>query len=704
MTPARKIMKIVVRPCGGEVTTSLKTNKSGRTLRMMNSSCPSSPPSLDLPSSFDDTLDLSEIISAEGSGDDGNSAKGTRALAAAPAAAASSSSSSKTGTSTGDDDDNPPTEVRLLRSKLHEAAATIQSLRTQIQSAKVSLQELDIDFDNNDNERYQHLLHLSRLPPEQQQQQQQQQQQRRGEELSLVDHAVLILYQKMAAIRKKLDRDKREAQNTADMAEVDLAEAARVRKVAERRITGMEETLQLSQQRNDELESTVQHLQDQVIELKEKGRMYDAACCNASAAETGLEKMRLSLTNYSEELKETSSKLHQCQQRVHNLERDNSYLEREQAVLVDRAETSETKCAEQASQLRESSAKAEALQLQHMKQQESIRSSYDARLAEETTRLRSECDKEISLVKASITAQLDRAREDLVNAQNAQEQQKQAMAKVEKQLSDAQSDIKIKTYENKSLLDNNQSVLSDLNRTKEQAEQLQIEHTSAREELSKLRLEGDTERRQLREEIVKKEEQLEAYLLLELKVDSSVQAGKYPGSAGLLSDPKRRIEQAVMLAKQVAALKRDVASLQSNLRTEQESTASLRAKLEASERAVAQLNQPSAYVVRSAKVREEELQRLRAENKTLQSQLTSSQSEKRQLSHQLSDVLDRRQQIEEVKLLVQDLRKERRAAAVAAPSINQNPGMDRGVGAGNDQDCMMIHTIHHATSGRNRLM
>lgn len=685
MTPARKIMKIVVRPCGGEVTTSLKTNKSGRTLRMMNSSSPSSPPSLDLPSSFDDTLDLSEIISAEGSGDGGNSAKGTRALAAAPAAP--------------DDDDNPPTEVRLLRSKLHEAAATIQSLRTQIQSAKVSLQELDIDFDNNDNERYQHLLHLSRLPPEQQQQQQ-----RRGEELSLVDHAVLILYQKMAAIRKKLDRDKREAQNTADMAEADLAEAARVRKVAERRITGMEETLQLSQQRNDELESTVQHLQDQVIELKEKGRMYDAACCNASAAETGLEKMRLSLTNYSEELKETSSKLHQCQQRVHNLERDNSYLEREQAVLVDRAETSETKCAEQASQLRESSAKAEALQLQHMKQQESIRSSYDARLAEETTRLRSECDKEISLVKASITAQLDRAREDLVNAQNAQEQQKQAMAKVEKQLSDAQSDIKIKTYENKSLLDNNQSVLSDLNRTKEQAEQLQIEHTSAREELSKLRLEGDTERRQLREEIVKKEEQLEAYLLLELKVDSSVQAGKYPGSAGLLSDPKRRIEQAVMLAKQVAALKRDVASLQSNLRTEQESTASLRAKLEASERAVAQLNQPSAYVVRSAKVREEELQRLRAENKTLQSQLTSSQSEKRQLSHQLSDVLDRRQQIEEVKLLVQDLRKERRAAAVAAPSINQNPGMDRGVGAGNDQDCMMIHTIHHATSGRNRLM
>eukprot|EP00561_Arcocellulus_cornucervis_P002686 CAMPEP_0185820604 /NCGR_PEP_ID=MMETSP1322-20130828/23961_1 /TAXON_ID=265543 /ORGANISM="Minutocellus polymorphus, Strain RCC2270" /LENGTH=81 /DNA_ID=CAMNT_0028517921 /DNA_START=130 /DNA_END=372 /DNA_ORIENTATION=+ len=81
-------MKIVVRPCGGEVTTSLKTNKSGRTLRMMNSSSPSSPPSLDLPSSFDDTLDLSEIISAEGSGDGGNSAKGTRALAAAAAAAA----------------------------------------------------------------------------------------------------------------------------------------------------------------------------------------------------------------------------------------------------------------------------------------------------------------------------------------------------------------------------------------------------------------------------------------------------------------------------------------------------------------------------------------------------------------------------------------------------------------------------------------
>lgn len=658
------------------------------------SSSPSSPPSLDLPSSFDDTLDLSEIINAEGSS---TNAKGVRLLAA---------------TKKSDDDS---TEVRLLGSKLHEAAATIQSLRTQIQSAKLSLQELDIDFDNDDED-YQHLLHLSKLPPEQQQ--------RQGGELSIVDHAVLILRQKVAIMRKKLDREKREAQNTADMAEADLAEAARVRKVAERRITGMEETLQLSQHRNDELEGTVQHLQDRVIDLKEKGRMYDATCRRASSAEEDLGKMRLSLTNYSEELKESSSKLSECQQRVQNLERDNSYLERERAVLVCRAEASEKKSVEQASQLREALTNAESLQLQNMKQQKSIKSSYDARLVEETARLRSASEKETSLVKANITAQLDRAREDFVKTQSAQEQQKRAIIDVEKQLSDAQSDVKIKTYENKSLLDNHQSVLADLKSTKEQVQQLQLDHSSAREELSKLRLETDTERKQLRDEIAKKDEQLEAYLLLELKVDSSVQAGKYPGSAGLLSDPKRRIEQAVMLAKQVAELKRNIESLQSKLRTEQETTASLKAKLEASERAVAQLNHPSAYVVRSAKVREEELQRLRAENKTLQSQLGSSQNEKRQLSHQLSDVLDRRQQIEEVKTLVQDLRKERQAAVVAAPKTYSNAGAGAGVGVGasagslsvlsmnhnlakvgvgDDQD-WMIHTIHHATSSRNRIM
>jgi len=651
------------------------------------SSSPSSPPSLDLPSSFDDTLDLSEIINAEGSS---TNAKGVRTLAA---------------TKKSDDDS---TEVRLLGSKLHEAAATIQSLRTQIQSAKLSMQELDIDFDNDDED-YQHLLHLSKLPPEQQQQ-------RQGGELSIVDHAVLILRQKVAIMRKKLDREKREAQNTADMAEADLAEAARVRKVAERRITGMEETLQLSQQRNDELEGTVQHLQDQVIDLKEKGRMYDAACRRASSAEEDLGKMRLSLTNYSEELKESSSKLSECQQRVQNLERDNLYLERERAVLVGRAEASEKKSVEQASQLREALTNAESLQLQNMKQQESIKSSYDARLVEETARLRSASEKETSLVKANITAQLDRAREDFVKTQSAQEQQKRAIIDVEKQLSDAQSDVKIKTYENKSLLDNHQSVLADLKSTKQQVQQLQLDHSSAREELSKLRLETDTERKQLRDEIAKKDEQLEAYLLLELKVDSSVQAGKYPGRAGLLSDPKRRIEQAVMLAKQVAELKRNIESLQSKLRTEQETTASLKAKLEASERAVAQLNHPSAYVVRSAKVREEELQRLRAENKTLQSQLGSSQNEKRQLSHQLSDVLDRRQQIEEVKTLVQDLRKERQAAVVAAPKTYAGVGASAGslsvlsmnhnlakVGVGDDQD-WMIHTIHHATSSRNRIM
>ena len=156
------------------------------------------------------------------------------------------------------------TEVKLLRSKLNEAADTIQSLRTQIQSAKSSLAELDVDIDDG---KYQYLLHLSKQSPEQQ---------RHGKsqggglaELSLVDHAALIIHQKVAAMRKKLDREKLEAQNSANMAEADMAEAARTKKVVERR-------LETSQKRNEELESTVKHLQDQVIDLTEKGRMYDA--------------------------------------------------------------------------------------------------------------------------------------------------------------------------------------------------------------------------------------------------------------------------------------------------------------------------------------------------------------------------------------------------------------------------------------------
>lgn len=643
-------------------------------------------PSLDLPSSFDDTLDLSAIINAEGSG---RYAKET--------------TETRKGVKSRDNANGAqPTEVKLLRSKLNEAAATIQSLRTQIQSAKSSLAELDIDIDDG---KYQHLLHLSKLSPEQQRQGQSQGEGEGLAEIGLVDHAALIIHQKVATMRKTLDREKLEAQNTANMAEADMAEAVRTRQVAERR-------LEISQKRNDELESTVEHLQDQVIDLTEKGRMYDAACRSASSAEKDLESMRLSLTNYSEQLKESSSKLGDCQQRIQILERDNSYLERERAVLVDRAEASEKKSEDQASQLREALTNAESFQLQSMKQQESIKSSYDARLAEETARLRSESEKEISVIKTNITAQLDRAQKELVRSEHAREEQKKALAAVEKQLSDAHSDIKIKTYENKSLVDTRQGLLKDLSDTKEQLAQLQKDHGSAREELAKLRLESDSERNQLRDEIVKKDEQLEAYLLLELKVDSSVQAGKHPGSAGLLSDPKRRIEQAVLLAKQVAELKRNVTSLQSNLRTERETTASLKAKLEASEHAVAQLNQPSAYVVRSAKAREEELQQLRRDNKTLQTRLASTQSEKRQLSHQLSDVLDRRQQIEEVKMLVQDLRKERQSKLMEARESNSSTCVDADIGSlsvramthqvrggvGEDHD-WMIHTIHHATSG-----
>lgn len=619
-------------------------------------------PSLDLPSSFDDTLDLSEIINAK------------------------ETTETRKGTKHGDNanDGVQHTEVKLLRSKLNEAAGTIQSLRTQIQSAKSSLAELDVDDDDG---KYQHLLHG---------------QEGGLTELSLVDHAALIIHQKVATMRKKLGREKLEAQNSANMAEADMAEAVRTKQIAERR-------LETSQKRNDELESTVKHLQDQVIDLTEKGRMYDAACRKAASAEKDLESMRLSLTNYSDQLKESSSKLGDCQQRIQILERDNSYLERERAVLVDRAEASEKKSEDQASQLREALTNTESLQLQSMKQQESIQSSYETRLAEEMARLRSECEKEISFVKTNITAQLDRAQKELVQSEQAREEQKKALVDVERQLSDAQSDIKIKTYENKSLLDTRQGLVDDLSNAKEQLAQLQNDYGSSREELAKLQLETDNERKQLRDEIAKKDEQLEAYLLLELKVDSSVQAGKHPGSAGLLSDPKRRIEQAVMLAKQVAELKRTMASLQTNLRIEKESTVSLKAKLEASEQAVVQLNQPSAYVVRSAKAREEELQQLRRENKTLQTQLASVQNEKRQLSHQLSDVLDRRQQIEEVKVLVQDLRKERQSISMEARTNDLNSYVGAGVGrlpvrptnhqTSDEQEGIKIHTIHHATSG-----
>ena len=645
---------------------AMQPSPASTTSPAVSASSPSSltEPSLDLPSSFDDTLDLSAIVNAEGdTGGTTTEAKRT--------------TKKRAGAARKDDDDaqHTCTEIKLLRSKLNEAAATIQSLKTQIQSTKTSLQELDID--ESDDGKYQHLLHLSKLS----------QGQKEGlAEPSLVDYAALILHQKVATMRKKLDREKLEAQNTANMAEADVAEAARTRQVAERR-------LQITQKRNEELESTVKHLQDQVIDLTEKGRMYDAACRKASSAENDLESMRLSLSNYSDQLKESSSKLGDCQQRVQILERDNAFLEREREVLVDRAEASEKKLEDQTSQLREALTNVESTQLQSMKKQESVKSSYDARLAEETARLRSESKREISLIKTSINAQLDLAQQELVRSEQAREEQKKALANVERQLSDAESDMKIQKYENKSLQDSRQGLLDDLSNTKEQLAELQSDHACAREELSKLRLESDNERKQLRDELVKKDEQLEAYLLLELKVDSSVQAGKHPGCVGLLSDPRRRIEQAVTLAKQVAGLKRTVASLQSSLCSEKDAIASLKAKLEASEQAVEQLSQPSAFVVRTAKAREEELQRLRRENKMLQSQLTSTQNEKRQLSHQLSDVLDRRQQIEEVKNLV--LKKERESKLVEARKCNSSDSLAvRFMNTGDDQE-WMIHTRWH---------
>eukprot|EP00562_Extubocellulus_spinifer_P034170 CAMPEP_0178685688 /NCGR_PEP_ID=MMETSP0699-20121125/3523_1 /TAXON_ID=265572 /ORGANISM="Extubocellulus spinifer, Strain CCMP396" /LENGTH=273 /DNA_ID=CAMNT_0020330471 /DNA_START=100 /DNA_END=919 /DNA_ORIENTATION=- len=266
-----------------------------------------------------------------------------------------------------------------------------------------------------------------------------------------------------------------------------------------------------------------------------------------------------------------------------------------------------------------------------------------------------------------------------------------AIADMGKELANARSDIKIKTYENANLLEVHEATRAELKNTTAQKDSIKDQLSAHREQLSQLQLESGMERKKLNEDIAKRDEQLEAYAQLELQVDSKIEAGKDPWT---LACPKRRMEQALMLAKKCSELKKAAEALRSSLKVEQDANAALKARLQVSEHAVSQMNQPSAYVVKSAKAREEELAKLRSENKGLHMELTSTRNEKQRLAHQLSDVLDRRQKLDEMKNLVRDLKNQQ--AQKASSELSAHPcstGAQRCVACfpNQDEDDMSIH-------------
>mmetsp|Transcript_15593 Transcript_15593/g.34778 ORF Transcript_15593/g.34778 Transcript_15593/m.34778 type:complete len:314 (+) Transcript_15593:3222-4163(+) len=252
---------------------------------------------LSLPDSFDDTLDLSIVLDAETKGQHKMSGGGS--CSSAGGSGSSSSVNHPVSRPCPVHQHLQPqsrTEIKILRSKLQEAAATIKALHLQIQVEKSSIQDAEVLDDAE-------CRYLSRLPPQ---------------ELTLAQFAAL---------------------------------------------------------------------KSQIINLKEKGRRYDAACQRATEVEAAMDELRKRNQTHATEMEQCSTKetdlrqkILEYEKRVQILDMDKSYLQKENAILLGRAEESEKTASEQASTLREALTKSNALESELVKERDASKASYDDKL------------------------------------------------------------------------------------------------------------------------------------------------------------------------------------------------------------------------------------------------------------------------------------------------------------------------------------
>lgn len=383
------------------------------------------------------------------------------------------------------------------------------------------------------------------------------------------------------------------------------------------------------------------------------------------------------------------------------IETDKEYLKKEIADLKEKENEHRSEVTEKESIFQEALVRIDLLEAELAKEKVDNKAAYDAKLSAQIVAAREEFKVEISRIEDVQDRSQDRehqllreARDDaLRNVELLQGQlnelrcshqdiilcHNRSTTQAEKCLAEARSDLKVKTFECANIIHLQESIKTELVAMRVQKVAVETDLNDRNQQLSELRQQSSAEIESLKKQNSKHVDELEMYVQAEIQVETAINAGKDPGNAALLSCPKKRVQQALLLAKKCS-------SLQLKLRSQEEINLTTQKQLEASERAIKDLTQPSAFIIKCAKAKESEISKLHSHNKLLLDEINTLKRENLEIKHQLSEVLDRRHQLDDMKKLVQVIGEER----------DKSNSTKRGTGK---NDLHSVHTTHHESQG-----
>lgn len=188
-----------------------------------------------------------------------------------------------------------------------------------------------------------------------------------------------------------------------------------------------------------------------------------------------------------------------------------------------------------------------------------------------------------------------------------------------------------------------------------QNEHLRHQLSTHEKEFIKLEHECKAQQKNLLDELERKQEQLNVYLQAEMQVEMEINAGKDPGKVAQSSDPRRRVQHCLDLARKVGELQKVEETLRQdvgNLRKENEQ---LQAIKKSYEQLVNYANQPSGSILATLKEKTYENQQLKSELQKCKEEMQKLTSDREKFKKEVSSFVLKRKKLENMVKAFQDL-------------------------------------------------
>ena len=473
---------------------------------------------------------------------------------------------------------------------------------------------------------------------------------------------------------------------------------------------------ELTPHRHD-LERKAQELILINVDLKEKGRRYDSLKKRSTENEAEIESVRSQLQQqkswYNSSTvreKELDNQILEYTRKVHLMGIDLEQARKESEVFLTRAEKAEKDCEASDAALKRSQQTYEKELSRVIAEREETKS----RCERETSRLRDGCNHEIASSRGHQNEAFTRESKLLCDARDqaiertkllqhelsvlrSDREKKDAenldiIIELERQLADVRSDLKVKSCELNTLQAYQDRTIAIATKSKEECIKYKEALALLQQECSKLERRADRSDEAIR----LKDEELEVYRHDDLLVECGFE-DVAPNSEDYSSGRRSLVKNSVALARKCRELQSTLKRLKEELCIEREKNEASSRKEEANQRLFHELSaqsnkSASAYIISTVKARDTEILRLTSNITSLQMSLNKTAQERDELSSKLTKVLERRDQLDEMKALVESMRNSgMNSARAAAEQSDTDEDQENG-----EEEDLFEHMIHRS--------